>query len=342
MTYLMAIGVGTLCFGAAFAITKWIRSYALRTDLLDVPNARSSHTQPTPRSGGIAIASVSLLGFAVLYFTRVLDQDLFYALLVGGGAIALVGYIDDRRHLSAKVRLLVHLGAALWGLLWLGMGEIGTEEFAAPSWFSYLLGMIGIAWLLNLFNFMDGIDGIAASEAAFVTLSGVLLAVVGGKDTGVAAAAFVLGTACLGFLAWNWPPAKIFMGDVGSGYIGFVIALLTIAAGRGDPSSLLAWLILSGVFVTDATVTLLRRLLRGERVYQAHRSHGYQWLARRWSSHKRVTVAVILINFAWLLPCAVAALLWPHAAPVIAIAAFSPLIALALGVGSGRPEAEPR
>jgi Fuc2NAc and GlcNAc transferase len=189
---------------------------------------------------------------------------------------------------------------------------------------------------MNLFNFMDGTDGIAASEAIFVLCGGALLGVLSGSAQ-VCWAALLCATACLGFLLWNWAPARIFMGDVGSGYLGYVIAVLALAATRANPAALWAWLILGGVFFVDATVTLLRRLARGERPHEAHRSHAYQWFARRWDSHAKVTCAVLAVDLLWLLPCAVFALRAPSFAAATAMVALLPLVLLACVV-SGRRE----
>jgi Fuc2NAc and GlcNAc transferase len=149
----------------------------------------------------------------------------------------------------------------------------------------------------------------------------------------------VFGAACGGFLLWNWPPAKIFMGDVGSGYIGYMVGVLALAAARASPDALWIWLILGGAFFIDATVTLARRAVRGERVHEAHRSHAYQWSARRWG-HKRVTVAVSLLNLVWLLPSALLAMRYPERAVLITVGTLAPLLVLALALGSGRREPE--
>jgi Fuc2NAc and GlcNAc transferase len=234
----------------------------------------------------------------------------------------------------------VHFGAALWALFWLGGlpalpigGEVVTFGVGG-----YVLGALGIVWTLNLFNFMDGIDGIAASEAAFVAFAGASLSLAFGGSPAVPAVALILGCACVGFLLWNWPPAKIFMGDVGSGYLGYSVALVAILAARDNPVAWLVWLMLGGVFFVDATLTLGRRLLRGERVYQAHRSHAYQWLARRWG-HRRVTMGVIVVNVAWLLPCAWLASVYPARAGWITVGALTPLVLAAIAAGVGRREA---
>jgi Fuc2NAc and GlcNAc transferase len=206
------------------------------------------------------------------------------------------------------------------------------------GWGGYVLGTLAVAWVNNLFNFMDGIDGIAAAEAVFIVGAGAFLYGVAAAATPAANAAIVVAMACLGFLIWNWPPARIFMGDVGSGYLGYVIAVLAIASARGNPTALLSWLILGGVFFCDATVTLVRRVLRRDRVHEAHRSHAYQWLARRWRSHSRVTMAVAVINLCWLLPCALFAAVHPRFAAWTTAIAWAPVLLLALFTGAGRAE----
>jgi Fuc2NAc and GlcNAc transferase len=321
---------------ASAIITGLIRQFGLRWGVLDVPNERSSHQTPTPRGGGLAVVIAMSCALCVLAWRHLVPPDLLVALLGGGVAVAVVGFLDDRRRLSAGVRLAVHAGAAIWALAWLGglpPLQLG-ERVVVLGWPGQLLGLLGIVWVLNLFNFMDGIDGIAASEAIFVAWCGGLL--VGSASTG--AAAWVLGAACLGFLCWNWPPARIFLGDVGSGYLGYALAVLALAMGRDNPVAIPVWLILGGVFFADATVTLLRRLRRGEQPHLAHRSHAYQQLARRWGSHLRVTGTVLLANLLWLLPCAAFAVRHPRYAAWATVVALIPLVALALLAGAGRAE----
>jgi Fuc2NAc and GlcNAc transferase len=260
--------------------------------------------------------------------------------LLGGSVVALVGFIDDRRPLPAAVRLVVHFVAAGWAIAWLGglpPLRIGTHVVSLGA-MGYLLGVLGIVWTVNLFNFMDGIDGIAGSEAVFVTWGAAFLQLVAGSLGADAMAAAVFGAACLGFLVWNWPPARIFMGDVGSGYLGYVIAVLALATTRTNPVGVWLWLILGGVFFADASVTLLRRWLQGERVHEAHRSHAYQWLSRRWGSHGLTTGLVIALNLLWLLPCAGLLLRQPGQSLWLVAAALVPLALLAAAAGAGRRE----
>jgi Fuc2NAc and GlcNAc transferase len=322
-------------------LTGAARKVALSYGVVDLPNERSSHTSATPRGGGVSIVLVVSAAVAVLGLLDSLESSLVLAVGGGGTAVAIVGFLDDRYAVPARVRLAVHFGAAIWAVICLGglpPLRIGSH-LVALGWAGHALAVLGIVWALNLFNFMDGIDGIAASEGIFVAGFGSLLAAAAEVGhTGVPRVGFVLAGACAGFLLWNWPPAKIFMGDVGSGYLGYVIAALALAATRENPAAPWVWLTLGAVFFVDATLTLVRRLIRGERVYEAHRSHAYQWLARRWGSHQRVTVVVMMVNLIWLLPCAFLATLHPDHAVAIVVVALVPLIALAIAAGSGRRE----
>jgi Fuc2NAc and GlcNAc transferase len=339
-TLLEVVAVGISALLAAALATGVVRKFALLHGVIDVPNERSSHNAPTPRGGGLAIAVTSTIALAILTWLGVTRIELLFALGGGGIAVAAVGFLDDQRPVPVRFRLAVHLGAALWALFWLdGLPPLRLgQQLITFGWSGYVLGMLGIVWVLNLFNFMDGIDGLAATEAVFVAWGGTLLAIVAGMSTGVPAIATAFGAACCGFALWNWPPAKIFMGDVGSGYLGYMIAVLAVAAAGENPVALLVWWILGAVFFVDATATLIRRLARGERVHAAHRSHAYQWLARRWGSHRSVTVVVLFINLLWVLPCAGYAALHPEGAAWAVVIAFGPLTVLSIASGAGRRE----
>jgi Fuc2NAc and GlcNAc transferase len=324
----------------AALLTGVLRRYALHSGLIDRPNPRSSHSIPTPRGGGLAIVVTSITAAGVLFGLHMLSLPLFAALAVGGLAVAAVGFLDDRRPLPARVRLAVHACAAVWCLAWLhGLPPIPINgRLLHLGWAGYVLGTLAAVWVLNLFNFMDGIDGIAATEAIFVTCAGAVLGSVTGEAPMVPVVSAVVASACAGFLAWNWPPAKMFLGDVGSGYLGYAIAVLAIAAAWDNPVFVWVWLILGGTFFVDATVTLTRRTLRGERLYEAHRSHAYQWLARRWASHRPVTLLVLVINVLWLFPAAWLASHHPRHALWFLVGAYTPLVIAAVGAGAGRQE----
>jgi Fuc2NAc and GlcNAc transferase len=340
----MQPSLGALIILAALAasalLTQLTRKVAAGMGVLDVPNPRSSHAVPTPRGGGVAIVLVTTAGLVLLAQRGMIRSDLLWAVGAGGLAVALVGFADDRRPLPAATRLTVHFAAALWALAWLGglpALRVG-DHLLSFGWAGYVLGALGIVWAINLFNFMDGIDGLAGSEAIFVALAGALLSLATGGSAGLASEALVLAAASGGFLLWNWPPARIFLGDVGSGYLGYVIVVLAVAATRDNPVALWVWLILGGAFFVDATVTLIRRTLRHERLHEAHRSHAYQWLALRWRSHGKATVAIVAINLTWLLPWAVLAARLPAYGGLLVLVALGPLAVLAVLCGSGRRE----
>jgi Fuc2NAc and GlcNAc transferase len=197
------------------------------------------------------------------------------------------------------------------------------------------VALVAFVWSLYLFNFMDGIDGIAASEGASVGVGAALMMALTFGASAVGTASWLLAAAAIGFLYWNWPPARIFMGDVGSGFLGYAISVLAIAAAVARPPILVPWLIMFGVFVVDATLTLLRRISRGKAPHLAHRSHAYQQIARR-IGHRRVTLAVVLINFLWLMPIAWFALQNPDRALSLGALALLPLVAVALAAGAGQ------
>jgi len=317
-----------------------MRSYGISAQMLDHPNARSSHSRPTPRGGGLGIVVATTLGLLLLWLLGYADSRTTLALSGGGVAVAMVGFMDDRGSVRVPVRLLVHCAAAAW-VVWTLGGlpplRIGSAVFT-PGVPGGLLAVIGAIWVLNLFNFMDGIDGLAGSEAVFVTFAGSLCVGWDTSSQSALLAALLLGAASLVFLLCNWPPARIFMGDVGSGYLGLMIAAIALATARTNTIVLYQWLIVGGVFFVDATVTLLRRLLRGEKVYSAHRTHAYQWLSRRWGSHRRVTVCVWFVNVLWLLPWALLIPAAPDEAWLITLAALIPLVITTLLAGAGRAE----
>lgn len=282
---------------AAWLLTGFARRYAVGKRMLDVPTARSSHTVPTPRGGGIGIALPSLIGIAALALGGPLAADVAIALCGGGALVALVGWFDDRYGLPKILRLLVHVVAAVWAVAWLGglpaldLGGPRVQLGTAGS----IAAVIGTVGAINIYNFMDGIDGVAGAEAFSVAVVAAPLLVLSG-DSGIALATALVAGSTLGFLLWNWPPAKIFMGDAGSGLLGFLFAGLAMSSENHGSLPALVWATLLAVFIVDGVFTILRRALRGEPVHVAHRKHAYQRLVRSGRSHAAVTVAVLLVN----------------------------------------------
>ncbi|WP_433885034.1 MraY family glycosyltransferase [Pseudomonas vranovensis] len=325
--------------GLAFVLTGALRRYALARSLIDTPNARSSHSVPTPRGGGVAIVAVFLLGLPLLALMGGASWPATWALLGSGAVVAALGFLDDHGHIAARWRLLGHFASALWALFWIG-GLPPLMVFGVDlemGWFGYALAAVYLVWLLNLYNFMDGIDGIASVEAICVCLGGALLYFLLGQPT-AALLPMLLACAVLGFLFWNFPPARIFMGDAGSGFLGLVLGILSLQAAWVMPQLLWCWIILLGVFVVDATFTLLRRLLRGDKVYEAHRSHAYQYASRQFGRHLPVTLAVGAINVFWLMPIALWVGLGGIDGLLAILIAYAPLVVLAVKFHSGELE----
>jgi len=324
----------------AFAVTALIRRHARRLGTIQAPNERSSHTIPTPSGGGVGILAGGTIATAGLIATDA------WPLLVGvlaALAVAAIGFIDDRTPLPARLRLTAQLAlvALTIGLAIPVDGLAAATGLPVPGMFVAAVALVVAVYWINLFNFMDGIDGIAGSQAIFMCCAAALLMVLRGPDAAGTASFWMLlavAAATAGFLVLNWPPARIFMGDAGSTYLGFVIVFLGLVTISAGVISLAQWSILAAAFVTDATVTLVRRLMRHERVFDAHRRHAYQHLSRRWKSHRRVTAGFIAVNLIWLLPLswlsAVSGWTWPALA-----LAYLPLTAVALLAGAGAPEA---
>ncbi len=331
---LTAALVAVASFTGAALLTAWIRRHAARFRLIDVPNERSSHAIARPRGGGIAIALIVLAAALILTCLRRFSAAEALAWLGGGTLVAVVGLRDDRGGLSVRLRLLVQISAAL-SVVWLVNGFPGISGMsAAARTFACVLGILCIVWGINLFNFMDGIDGLAGLQALFVAAAAWLL----GAGPQLAAPGWmllVIAASTGGFLIWNWPPARIFMGDVGSGFLGFVLALEAFATSQNGSLSLWTWSILQGAFLVDATLTLLRRAARGARIQAPHREHAYQRLARHFGSHARVSGAVAWVNVLWLLPCAGASVRWPALAGWVTLVALLPLVAVAFACGAG-------
>lgn len=320
----------------SLVMTAGLRRYALARSVMDVPNARSSHTVPTPRGGGVAIVLTFLLAMVGLMLAGADQINTLLALGGAGALIAIIGFMDDHGHIAARWRLLGHFVAAAWVLGWLG-GVPSLVMFGWTldmGWLGGLLAAFYLVWLLNLYNFMDGIDGIASVEAITACLGAAWLYWLTGLGDN-AVLPLLLAAAVAGFLYWNFPPAKIFMGDAGSGFIGIVLGGLSLQAAWVSPAMFWCWLILLGVFIVDATYTLVRRLLRGDKVYEAHRSHAYQFASRAYGKHLPVTIAVAALNVCWLLPVAycVAQLGLDGAWGVVL--AYIPLIVLAMRFRAG-------
>ena len=257
--------------------------------MFDVPNERSLHEIPTPLSGGTAIVITWYIGITILYYFGIIERGLFFALLCGI-LLAIVSLIDDLTGLKPFIRLIIHFLTAIAAFYFLG----GLRPLILPgidTYFDFLiypLAIIGMVWFINLFNFMDGVDGFASLEA--IIICSVLFTLTWSMVT------LLLISCITGFLYWNWPRAKIFMGDVGSTQLGFILVVLGIYFHNIFEFSILNWIMLTSPFWFDATLTLIRRWRNGEKLSEAHRKHVYQRIVQAGFSHEKVNFFLFLIN----------------------------------------------
>ena len=332
-------------FALVAVLSAGVIRYGPRFGLLDTPVARSAHVAPKPLGGGAALAAPYFL--CVIWFVAsaaISESALAY---LGCLFIVVLGFSDDRWQLSSKVRLPVQFIVSLAAVRAIGVDSVdfGFFSLSEPLTLS-LLAVLSLVWLCNLTNFMDGIDGIAASQLLVTSLSCVVLLVgldaaagESGEHDVVLTLSVVLAASAAGFLLWNWSPASLFMGDAGSGFIGFALGLLALESLVTQRMSVWSWVLLLGVFIADTAVTLLVRIIRGERWYEGHSQHAYQILSRRLNSHPRVVGGVILINICWLLPLAWVAGILPHYGVLFATIGLAPLLLGCYRLGAGRADA---
>jgi len=305
-----------LSFAVSFVLAALAIVYARRLGVIDHPGQRRSHSVPTPRGGGVGVVVCALLSLTVapLWNAAFSPQ---WRLAAGVAVLAVVGWIDDHRPLPAWLRFPVQIGAVAIWLAPLIAQLVAPQEGARPLEItsSELLALVSLLafvalWSINLHNFMDGINGLLALQAIFVLA---VLAWFGMRDA-AATRAFTLATwaaAIAGFLPWNFPRARIFMGDVGSGAIGLLIAVAIMWQTSSGRIAAATGLIAVSAFLTDATCTLLSRMLRGRRWYSAHREHLYQWMTRTGMSHARV----VTWYMSWNLLVAAPVLWWINRVP---------------------------
>lgn len=305
--------------------------HAERLNLIQVPNYRSSHKKPTPHGGGLAIVFSFCVVSAWLLWKQELDYALFLIVTALALIIALISLLDDLFYISRFIRISIHLAASL--ILILGLSNLALYSelnfFGLPFWL-IATGFVFIStWWINLFNFMDGIDGIAATQAIFMLLAAASLSFLINPEIYQETLwvwMLYLVAAIAGFLILNWSPAKLFMGDVGSTFIAFMLVFFALSSIYLNWLNYAVWGILAALFVTDASFTLIQRIITRQAWREAHCSHAYQRLAQRWQSHQKVTLVYLGINLFWLLPLAYLTLQTTQDTNLYLIIAYSPLI----------------
>lgn len=271
MNIAIAVVIG---LAVSLIVTRIVELAARRRRLLDIPNDRSSHDEPTPRLGGLGIIAGTL---ATLVVSGTIADLRILVVLLGATFVAAVGLLDDVRHISVKAKLAGQIAPAIGAVILLdplvAIDVPGATVMTLPQWASWLVGVASVVVICNVVNFMDGTDGLVAS---YVSIAGVAL----GLFLGASPLFIALAAGCLGFLVWNRAPASIFMGDTGSQFIGFMLGAGLLV--QEATASLLMGLLVLAPLLFDTTLTMTRRIVGGRSIVQAHREHLYQRIAVRW------------------------------------------------------------
>lgn len=317
----------------SYALARAYAVVANRRAIMAIPNERSAHTHtvPTPTGAGIAFLATFLFGILAFWWLQHIPTEIALALL-GPVFVGAVGFADDMNPLNVPIRVALYLIGCIWSIYWVGFPIISIlgYEIDAGS-LGLIFGVISLIWLQNLYNFMDGIDGLATSEAAFACLGAIIISGSPGFE-GWDGMTTLLLAVTLGFLVINWPTARAFMGDAGSGFLGLSLGVLALAEAS---VSVWVWMILLTWFLTDGCLTISIRLVRGEKIYESHSMHCYQHLTRRFGPYP-VLLGVLAINIIWLLPVAWAAHVFPEWGLVLLILASLPLLVFQVLCGAGR------
>jgi len=308
------------------------RKIAINFGILAYPNSRTLHETSIPRGGGVVFSSIFVIGVFILWYIDLLSKELLLIVGFGGAASTLFGFIDDVYNIRASRKLLIQICLSIWMLYWLEGGAL-FHNLGLLGIITIPLLMLFIVWMINAYNFMDGIDGMAVSGALCITgtLTLIMLITNGSSELAVL---FVLLMASVGaFILFNWPPASIFMGDSGSLCLGYVFGSFILITVSRDELSLWTWLVIFGYFFADTTVTQIARLILVKKFYKAHRSHAYQNLARITGSHLKITFGVTVYHIIWLLPLSIWTVLQPDMEIVAVFLAVIPGLAVAYKYG---------
>ena len=326
-----------LCLGLivlTYSLSHLYRVIAIALHIVDKPDHRSAHTTVTPTGAGAVFVLLFCIGMLLSSYSGELGlhENVFITMLVPVLLLAVLGLADDYGQLPWSARAVFHLLIASWGVYLFGFPNlsIGSIELDLGL-FGLVFGAVALTWFINLYNFMDGIDGIAAGEALFALISATTISIFVG-DQPMSVPVLILASVLFGFLLINWPKAKVFMGDVGSGFLGLVLGLFMLSEVLVN---VWCWMILFAWFVTDACLTISIRLVRGERIYEAHSLHAYQHLNRALGTGYTLFL-IGGINMVWLLPLGIAAQVYPGFGLGLLVLAAAPLIIFQYYCGAGQ------
>ena len=308
------------------------RKYAISRKIVANPNFRTLHVSPVPTGGGIVFSAAFVTHLFWFWWIGQLSDDLFLVLGVGGGVAALFGFLDDVRDINASKKLAAQFLLSSWVIFWLDVDSLLYVGWL-PTLIVILLTMLFFVWMINAYNFMDGIDGMAISGAVFISGAITLVLLLTNGSSELTILFMLLLSSSSAFLFFNWPPATIFMGDSGSVFLGYIFGSLILVTIMNDDISIWTWLIVFGYFFADTAVTQIMRVILVKKWYLAHRSHAYQNLARITESHLKVTGSVALYNIFWILPLTLWSALQPEMSLIAVVLAVTPGLVVAYKYG---------
>jgi len=305
--------------------TIYYRKFAIKHNILANLNFRTLHQKPTPRGGGVVFSMIFAISIITLCLLNVIESHLIYVFGYGAILALTIGYIDDIISISSLKKLLLQFFLVFW-ILFFFNDDLFIQYEGIFGWIIWLIIALLLVWIINAYNFIDGIDGMAILGSILIssTLLITLMLTTGFSD--LTLLLLVLLASCLGFLFFNWPKASIFMGDSGSIFLGFCFSSLIIYSVSINEVSLFTWLVVFGYYLADTSTTTMLRIFLVKKWYGTHRSHAYQNLARIKDNHFIVTAAVLLYHLLWLLPLAILTVIKPDLSLVIVICAYLPAI----------------
>ena len=319
-------------FFASWIGTYLYRMVAIKISILASPNFRTLHVSPVPTGGGIVFSAAFVTHLFWFWWIGQLSDDLFLVLGVGGGVAALFGFLDDVRDINASKKLAAQFLLSSWVIFWLDVDSLLYVGWL-PTLIVILLTMLFFVWMINAYNFMDGIDGMAISGAVFISGAITLVLLLTNGSSELTILFMLLLSSSSAFLFFNWPPATIFMGDSGSVFLGYIFGSLILVTIMNDDISIWTWLIVFGYFFADTAVTQIMRVILVKKWYLAHRSHAYQNLARITESHLKDTGSVALYNIFWILPLTLWSALQPEMSLIAVVLAVTPGLVVAYKYG---------
>ena len=335
----MIVRLLSSAFVVTVILTFFYKRIANRLGVFAKPNYRSSHNRPIPTGGGIIISFIFIWSaIYFLFFIEKVSSEIFQiavGIAVGGIAITIVGFIDDVVETRALTKLFIQIMLSIW-IVFLFVENLQTMFEVMSGYFYWpfiFLALFFLVWLINVFNFMDAIDGMALSGSLLIACSAALIILTFQGNNENSVMFFLLGIVCLAFLLFNFPPASIFMGDAGSLFLGYIFGCLIVKTIVDNDINIWTWLILLGHFLTETTLATLLRIKLTRKWYKAHRSLAYQNLARILESHRKVTAGSIIFHLVWLFPLAFISASKPEMGLILFLLAIFPVVLVTIRFG---------